>query len=139
MANKWLTEGIDSINITAGYTIPNITAAPPARPGTNEDCLFLDVLVPKEVFDDDMKETGAPVYEPRIIYAERMTFTYLKHRVVWIHGGGYTLGWKTQYGSGVGLINASRRNNKEGIIYVAINYRLGLFVRSLSLVHCSTL
>ena len=68
-----------------------------------------------------------------------MTFTYLKHRVVWIHGGGYTLGWKTQYGSGVGLINASRRNNKESIIYVAINYRLGLFVRSLSLVHCSTL
>lgn len=108
VANKWLTEGIGSINITAGYTIPNITTAPPALAGTNEDCLFLDVLVPKEVFDDDMREKGAPV-------------------VVWIHGGGYTLGWKTRYGSGVGLINASRRNNKEGIIYVAINYRLGLF------------
>ena len=61
VATKWLTEGIDSINITAGYTIPNITTAPPATPGTNEDCLFLDVLVPKEVFDDDMKEKGAPV------------------------------------------------------------------------------
>ncbi|KAH7333081.1 acetylcholinesterase precursor [Rhexocercosporidium sp. MPI-PUGE-AT-0058] len=108
VANKWLTEGIGSINITAGYSIPNITSAPPVMPGTSEDCLFLDVLVPKTVFDDDMKEKGAPV-------------------VVWIHGGGYTLGWKSQYGSGVGLINSSRRNNKEGIIYVAINYRLGLF------------
>ncbi|KAL2065876.1 hypothetical protein VTL71DRAFT_3546 [Oculimacula yallundae] len=108
VANKWLTEGIGSINITAGYTIPNITTAPPVMPGTNEDCLFLDVLVPSAVYDNDMKETGAPV-------------------VVWIHGGGYTIGWKTQYGTGVGLINASRRDNQEGVIYVAINYRLGLF------------
>ncbi|KAG4433939.1 hypothetical protein IFR05_010584 [Cadophora sp. M221] len=108
VAGQWLMEGIGSINITAGYTIPNITTAPPAIPGTNEDCLFLDVLVPKDVFDDDIKETGAPV-------------------VAWIHGGGFTLGWKTQYGSGVGFIDASRRNGKEGIIYVAINYRLGLF------------
>ncbi|CZT04799.1 related to cholinesterase [Rhynchosporium agropyri] len=110
-ATKWLTQGIGSINITAGYTIPNITTAPPAMPGTpteNEDCLFLDVLVPKGVYDSDMREKGVPV-------------------VVWIHGGGYTIGWKTQYGSGVGLINASRRDKQEGIIYVALNYRLGLF------------
>jgi len=45
-------------------------------------------------------------------------------RLVWIHGGGYTLGWKTQYGTGGGLIKASN----GGIIYVAINYRLGIFV-----------
>lgn len=49
--------------------------------------------------------------------------------MVWIHGGGYTLGWKTEYGSGAGLVNASLSNDKEGVIYVALNYRLGLFVR----------
>lgn len=51
--------------------------------------------------------------------------------MVWIHGGGYTLGYKTQYGSGAGLLKASQRGGNEGVIYVAINYRLGAFVRSL--------
>lgn len=49
-------------------------------------------------------------------------------RVIWIHGGGYTLGWKTQYGSGAGLVKASQAHGKTGVVYVAINYRLGLFV-----------
>jgi hypothetical protein len=53
--------------------------------------------------------------------------------MVWIHGGGYTLGWKTLYGSGAGLVAASQRDGKEGVIYVALNYRLGLFVRFLIL------
>lgn len=48
--------------------------------------------------------------------------------MVWIHGGGYTLGWKTLYGSGAGLVRASQSNGKDGVIYVALNYRLGLFV-----------
>jgi carboxylesterase type B len=48
--------------------------------------------------------------------------------VVWIHGGGYTFQWKTRYGSGAGLVEASQRDGKEGIIYVGLNYRLGLFV-----------
>ncbi|CAL3968307.1 hypothetical protein PZA11_006736 [Diplocarpon coronariae] len=112
VATKWLTEGINSINITAGYTPPNLSqnpsSIPPPVPGTDEDCLFLDVLVPKAVFDENMKSRGAPV-------------------VVWIHGGGYTLGWKTQYGSGAGLLSAAKSTGKEGVIYVAINYRLGLF------------
>lgn len=49
--------------------------------------------------------------------------------MVWIHGGGYTLGWNTLYGSGAGLVEASQRDGKEGVIYVALNYRIGLFVR----------
>ncbi|PBP16536.1 alpha/beta-hydrolase [Diplocarpon rosae] len=112
VAVQWLTEGINTINITAGYTPPNLSqnssSIPPPVPGTSEDCLFLDVLVPRAVFDENMKSKGAPV-------------------VVWIHGGGYTLGWKTQYGSGAGLLSAGERTGKEGVIYVAINYRLGLF------------
>ncbi|KAI9050326.1 hypothetical protein LZ554_005493 [Drepanopeziza brunnea f. sp. 'monogermtubi'] len=105
---KWLTEGIGSIDIPAGYTPPNVTRGAPGLPDESEDCLLLDVLVPRKVFDENMKTKGAPV-------------------VVWIHGGGYTLGYKTQFGSGVGLLNASQRDGKEGVIYVAINYRLGAF------------
>jgi cholinesterase len=50
--------------------------------------------------------------------------------MIWIHGGGYTLGWKTQYGPGAGLIAASQAHGKTGVIFIAINYRLGLFVSS---------
>ncbi|KAN0096299.1 alpha/beta-hydrolase [Hyaloscypha variabilis] len=104
VATQWLTEGIDTLNISAGYTPPTITSLPTPIYGTSEDCLLLDVLVPKAIFDNAGTGAGAPV-------------------LVWIHGGGYTLGWKTEYGTGGGLIRASN----GGIIYVAINYRLGIF------------
>ena len=48
--------------------------------------------------------------------------------MVWIHGGGYTLGYKSKFGNPAGLIETSQSNGKEGMIYVALNYRLGLFV-----------
>jgi hypothetical protein len=77
------------------------------RPGSSEDCLFLDVLVPEMVFNQK-KTARVPV-------------------VVFIHGGGFVQGSKTEYGSGVGLLNAAAQNDQE-LIYVSINYRLGLFV-----------
>jgi carboxylesterase type B len=67
----------------------------------SEDCLFLDVNVPKKVFDGRSKKKGAPV-------------------LVWIYGGGYTAGSKWQFGSGAGLLAAA----EEPIIYVALNYRV---------------
>lgn len=42
-----------------------------------------------------------------------------------IYGGSYIGGSKGAYGDGTGLINASRANGGDGIIYVAMNYRLG--------------
>ncbi|KIW69058.1 hypothetical protein, variant [Phialophora macrospora] len=49
-------------------------------------------------------------------------------RMVWIHGGGYTLGSKTLYSpSAAGLIRASQSQGGKGIIWVAMNYRLGAF------------
>jgi carboxylesterase type B len=47
---------------------------------------------------------------------------------VWIYGGGYTAGSKASSGSPAGLVAQSEIDNNEGIIYVAMNYRLGLFV-----------
>jgi carboxylesterase type B len=90
--------------------------APPAQldPRTTEDCLFLDVIVPKKVFDGAnsnsrikrRQSSGAPV-------------------VVWIYGGGYTGGYKTSSGNPDGLIASSQAGGGDGIIFVAMNYRLG--------------
>ncbi|KAK5416958.1 hypothetical protein LTR06_002945 [Exophiala xenobiotica] len=87
---------------------------PPAQADgrATEDCLFLDVIVPKSVFDKGKgrlmrrQQGGAPV-------------------IVWIYGGGYTLGSKGQWGNPSGLIKASQKGGGDGIIYVTFNYRLG--------------
>ncbi|KAH6603105.1 acetylcholinesterase precursor [Trichoderma cornu-damae] len=86
------------------FSIPT----PEPDPRETEDCLFLDISVPKAIYDNAGKTNGAPV-------------------VVWIHGGGYTVGWKTAFSNPAGLIHASQNNGELGIIFVAINYRLGAF------------
>jgi hypothetical protein len=48
--------------------------------------------------------------------------------MVQIYGGGYTEGDKISVGNPAGLIARSQENGTEGVIYVALNYRLGLFV-----------
>lgn len=89
--------------------MPSFTEADiyPPRLGSSEDCLFLDILVPENVFKQ-RKTTRVPV-------------------LLFIHGGGFVQGSKTEYGSGVGLLDAAAQNDQE-LIYVSINYRLGLFV-----------
>lgn len=68
----------------------------------SEDCLFLDVKVPRSVWDGRRTQgKGAAV-------------------LVWIYGGGYTAGTKEIFGSGAGLLARSA----EPIIYVALNYRV---------------
>lgn len=74
---------------------------------TTEDCLFLDVLVPENIFDQKDIGKGSAV-------------------IVWIYGGGYTEGDKSQY-KPAGLIYNSLRDPRGGVIYVALNYRLGAF------------
>ncbi|KAH0543889.1 hypothetical protein FGG08_001790 [Glutinoglossum americanum] len=85
---------------------------PPADPREDEDCLFLDVLVPKKILAEAGKTgcSGAPV-------------------MVWIYGGGFTFGEKANSGNPAGLILRSQEGNEtgRGVIYVAINYRGGAF------------
>ncbi|KAF2096265.1 acetylcholinesterase [Rhizodiscina lignyota] len=80
--------------------------------GISEDCLFLDVVVPRAVFDQrNSSGSGAPVF-------------------VWIHGGGYVFGYKNDpndSGDPSALIKASQSDYSDGMIFVAINYRLGAF------------
>jgi hypothetical protein len=69
----------------------------------SEDCLFLDVNVPRTVWEKRNVGRGAPV-------------------LVRIYGGGYTAGSKWQFGSGAGLLKQAASH----IIYVALNYRVSL-------------
>ncbi|KAK4935534.1 hypothetical protein LTR10_023445 [Elasticomyces elasticus] len=105
----WVVNGTAAFNISAGYQVPPLAATPPADPTATEDCLFLDVMVPQAIFETAGQGQGAPV-------------------MVWIHGGGYTLGSKTLYSpSAAGLIKASQSQGGNGIIWVGLNYRLGAF------------
>lgn len=93
--------------LESSLTISSL-AAPDPR--TSEDCLFLDVIVPKSIFNEKKKEKAAPV-------------------LVWVYGGGYVYGDKTSTGNPASLIASSMDDGGEGVVYVAMNYRLGLFVR----------
>ncbi len=71
----------------------------PGKWETNEDCLFLNVHVPKSHFEDASK--ALPV-------------------LVWIHGGGFTIGDGYSYG-------AEYFMETEDVILITINFRLGVF------------
>ncbi|KAF2033354.1 alpha/beta-hydrolase [Setomelanomma holmii] len=101
-----LTLGIP-YNNTQIFTPPgaNSSSIVPAQdPRESEDCLFLDVFVPEDVLSKAGQGYGAPV-------------------LVWIYGGGYTLGNKNN--NPAGLLAASGNSSNGDVIYVAMNYRLG--------------
>ena len=92
----------------ATAALANMTGPPPAQdPRTTEDCLFLDVYVPQKIFQQVGQGCGAPV-------------------MVWIYGGGYTFGEKNGEGeyNPAGLIKASQVAGNDGIVFVALNYRV---------------
>jgi carboxylesterase type B len=77
-------------------------------PRETEDCLFLDVVVSQKAFECANDGSGAPV-------------------MLWIHGGGYTSGSKDFYGIPAGILARSEQFDSRGVVFVAINYRLGAF------------
>ncbi|KAF1989503.1 alpha/beta-hydrolase [Aulographum hederae CBS 113979] len=84
----------------------------PQDPRVTEDCLFLDVIVPRTVFESAgqlSNGSGAPV-------------------LVWIYGGGYANGDKIIVNSGdpAGLLSRATTQD-QAMIYVTLNYRLGAF------------
>lgn len=79
---------------------------PQLLPSETEDCLFLDVHVPKEIFDGRGERKGSPIF-------------------LWVHGGGLVLGAKNVE-SFEGLIVKSRELLQEPVIVVSINYRVSL-------------
>ncbi|KAF1843649.1 carboxylesterase family protein-like protein [Cucurbitaria berberidis CBS 394.84] len=107
-ATNYLTSlvlGLPAPNETFVVTGANSSSpVPPRDPRESEDCLFLDVFVPEDVLSKAGKGYGAAV-------------------LVWIYGGGYTLGNKNL--NPAGLIAASGNASNGDIIYVSLNYRLG--------------
>ncbi|KAI9803612.1 MAG: hypothetical protein M1825_001955 [Sarcosagium campestre] len=107
--------GSDYDNVTVP-TIPSLSpdalASIMPRPDAreNEDCLFLDIFVPKEFLPRSKRKRidPAPV-------------------IVWFHGGGYVSGDKSGLGSPAGLLERSKTGTAKGVIIVAINYRLGAY------------
>lgn len=94
----------------------NCTIVLPSQdPATTEDCLFLDVHVPKAVFDGAQSSnssiTGAAV-------------------IVWIYGGGFFAGSKSFWGDPAGLVDAGTKAGDQGFVFVAFNYRVRLKFRS---------
>ncbi|KAF5856567.1 hypothetical protein ETB97_007124 [Aspergillus alliaceus] len=75
-----------------------------------EDCLFLDVVVPKKI------------YERR---RQNHTQTALAPVLVNIYGGGYVMGEKTSIDPS-GLMKRSMQED-DGFIWVSFNYRVGAF------------
>ena len=80
--------------------IPNAVSGQPQ----NEDCLFLDVMSPVQVFDDARIDTSKLV--PVLVN---------------IHGGGFFSGDKTAIYNPQGLLYQSQ----NGLVYVSMNYRVG--------------
>lgn len=99
----------------------NISSYPytPAKldPRTTEDCLFLDVVVPKKIFDRAQNKSYIPNDK-------------LAPVLVWIYGGGYTMGDKSSSDAS-GLVHRSTVSG-DGIVFVAMNYRVSL---TASIVH----
>ena len=95
-------------SLASNETTLDASQLPPSDPRESEDCLFLDVVVPKAILDERGRGGGAPV-------------------LVWIHSGGFVVGSKNADGSPAGLIARSQDDSSRGVIYVALNYRLGAF------------
>ena len=92
-------------NLTPPPTTAEALQIPPKDPSETEDCLFLDVIVPKKIYDGQKEGVRAPV-------------------LVWFFGGGYVFGSKQSDGNPAGLIARSQDESTQGVVYVQINYRV---------------
>lgn len=104
IASQFVPNYLIGLGFNYSKAAASVPANPPSEkdPRETEDCLFLDVHVPKAVWDSN--DGSAPV-------------------LVWIYGGGYTAGEKTGDGSydPAGMFEQA----SQPFIQVAMNYRLG--------------
>ena len=100
---NWLNTGLPD-----GQVIPVGNSTLPQ----SEDCLYLDVIVPKRVFDNR---------------GERTENSKLAPVMVNIHGGGFFIGDKANLYPPQGLLASSHNE----MIFVSMNYRVRLFRKRL--------
>ncbi|KAF2459518.1 Alpha/Beta hydrolase protein [Lineolata rhizophorae] len=98
--------------------IPELDTTPVTPgPQETEDCLYLDVMAPKDALQSAVGQPTA-VFSPPKPGAPVL---------VWIHGGSYTTGSKDFYGDLSGLYPRLDVAGIEKMVFVSINYRLGAF------------
>lgn len=107
-----LAEGVPFNQSTNISSYPYVPQKLDAR--TTEDCLFLDVIVPQKVFN---RSQGI-----------RSSRKRLAPVLVWIDGGGYVAGDKTQLNP-AGLVQRSTVTG-DGVVFVSMNYRVSTDVLS---------
>lgn len=93
-----------STDISSYIYVPTIQ-----NPLVSEDCLFLDITVPKKVFDRTK--------------AKKSTGKNLAPVLVWIYGGGFVRGDKTDENPR-GLVERSTVAGHDGVVFVTLNYRV---------------
>ena len=107
IANQFLAEYLTN----GSYNSSSFSTSGPnlfkVKPPLSEDCLFLDVMVPRNIFENSKSSKSSVL--------------------VWIHGGAYVLGSKEYFGNPAGLVERSQIGSADGVIYVSLNYRLGAF------------
>lgn len=128
-APTWILE---SQAASYGISVEQAEALLYSQAGQSEACLHLDVYVPTGVFAGKSASKGlTPTVLSRIGYllvrAISSTDTDSAPVLIWIHGGGFTSGYKTSTGDPAGILARSTLNDDEGIVFVSINYRLGMF------------
>jgi carboxylesterase type B len=110
----------------------NLSSLPTPDPRTSEDCLFLDVFVPTKIFNSTKSKSHIKRGTPENVECQFGKPCKGEPAgapvLVWIYGGGYVAGDKTSSGNAAGLIASSLQNGSEGVVFMAMNYRLGLFV-----------
>lgn len=112
IAPAFIKSVLDNTTFNQSTDISSYPYDPPTPdPRTTEDCLFLDVVVPKKVFDRAQNKTSPPKNS-------------LAPVLVWIYGGAYIGGEKSNSDAS-GLIKRSMDDGEEGIVYVTLNYRVG--------------
>lgn len=83
-----------------------LVTAPPGE-AESEDCLFLDVVVPEQVWTERCN-ASRPI-------------------VVWIHGGGFQIGakWGSPLTNPLGLLDRSFDDgDAEGVVWIGLQYRV---------------
>ncbi|RDW89581.1 carboxylic ester hydrolase-15 [Coleophoma cylindrospora] len=107
----------------------NISALSGPAADVSEDCLFLDLILPEKIYNSPfaVAQRGNSETEEDACGGDESDHGSGAPVLVWLYGGGYVTGNKKSTDNPSTLLARSVEADGEGVIYVAPNYRLGMF------------